>query len=76
MSRRDLDPEDRDKASLVLSQLHDCVCGETFEVDFTAPDGVFEAEDMLEPPITSVVCPACGRAQAVSYSGWSVNDES
>lgn len=77
MARRDIDPADRDKASLVVEQLHNCDdCDELFEVFFTAPDGVIEAEDLTEPPETSVKCPKCGLVQDVTYSGWSINDES
>lgn len=77
MARRDLDRDERDAAPLVLSQLWDCTkCYATQDVFFTAPDGVFEAEDMLEPPTTTVTCPKCGFTEDAEYTGWSVNDES
>jgi len=76
MARRDVDPADRDKASLVVEQLVDCPnCGVTQEVFFTAPDGVIEAEDLVEPPTTVVICVGCGIEFEQTYTGWSINDE-
>lgn len=76
MARRDLDPDQRDKAPLVFSQLVDCDgCGETQEVDFVAPPGVYDAEDLVGQMETLVVC-SCGAQWKQPYEGWSIHDES
>ena len=77
MSRHDLAPEDRDRQSLVFSNLVDCpstVCDEVMEVDFVA-EGVYDAEDIPGDLSTTVTCPACGHEFVTEYTGWTVRDE-
>ena len=76
MTRRDIDPSERDKAPLVLTQLVDCaICKETFEVEFVAPDGVFDAEDIMGDLSTLVTCDGCGSTWMQAYEGWNTHDE-
>jgi len=76
MARVDQDSEERDKQPLRLSQLVDCsLCDTTQEVEFVAPDGVYELDELVEPPETVHTCINCGFQCEVTYSGWTVNDE-
>lgn len=71
MARKDEAPEDRDQQPLLLSSLLDCEnCEMTFDEVFQAPDGVFEVEDLIDPPSKEVVCPSCGHDWVAEYGGW------
>lgn len=70
MARVDLDPEERDKHPLQLTNLLDCpACGTTFDHVFTAPEGVFDMEDLVDAPQETVTCP-CGHSWEAEYEGW------
>jgi ferredoxin-like protein FixX len=76
MARVDEDPEDRDQEPLRLSQLVDCaMCKTTQEVEFVAPEGVYEAEDLTEAPETTHTCVNCGYEAEVTYAGWTNTQE-
>jgi hypothetical protein len=70
MARPDLDPEERDTTPLQVTQIVTCpVCGEEWDHVFTAPDGVFEAEDLTDPIVAAVKC-SKGHVFEVEYTGW------
>lgn len=76
MVRQDVAPEDRDQQPLQLSAVLDCPdCGTTFEVIFMAPDGVFDAEDLVDAPTSEVECPSCGECWTAEYPGWCLHED-
>lgn len=71
MARVDIDPNERDKEPLQLESLLDCPeCDTTFDYVFTAPDGVFEREDLVDAPTATVECPSCGHQWEATWEGW------
>lgn len=71
MARVDIAPEDRDKEPLRLEGILDCPeCECAFDHVFTAADGVFEREDLIDAPTEEVECPACGHVWAATWEGW------
>lgn len=76
MARVDEAPEDRDQAPLRLSQLVDCPeCQTMQEVEFVAPEGVYELDELTEAPETTTRCVNCDVEWVVTYSGWTINEE-
>lgn len=71
MARIDEDPEQRDKAPLVLENVVECPrCEAEFDGLFTAPEGIFEKEDLIEAPVAVLECPSCGLEAKFTYEGW------
>lgn len=76
MARVDEAPEDRDKLSLRLSQIWECpACGTEQDVDFVAPEGVYDAEDLTDPPEAEHSCEYCSEFFVIEYSGWTVHQD-
>lgn len=76
MARVDEDPEERDQEPLRLSQIVECAMCETMqEVEFVAPEGVYDLEELTEAPETTHTCVSCGYEAEVTYSGWTVHEE-
>ena len=70
MGRHDLDPEDRDREPLQLAQILTCeTCLIDFDHVFTAPEGIFDSEDIVDPIREEVTCPN-GHAHTYTYEGW------
>ena len=70
MGRHDLDPDERDQEPFQVAQILTCVvCMTDFDHVFTAPDGIFEAEDIVDPIKEQVTCPN-GHVRTYMYSGW------
>jgi hypothetical protein len=51
------------------------MCKTTQEVEFVAPEGVYEAEDLTEAPETTHTCVNCGYEAEVTYAGWTNTQE-
>jgi hypothetical protein len=76
MGRKDLEPEDRDRDPLTLVSVVECpVCACEFELVFEAPEGVYEVEDLTDPPVSRGPCPACGDDGPWVYDGWTVHED-
>lgn len=78
MARIDVPKEDRDREPLQLSSLLDCPeCQTTFEHVFTAPEGIFEREDLIDPPTAQVKCPNphCGEEWFAEWEGWTSHED-
>lgn len=78
MARVDEEPEDRDQTRLRLPALLDCPtshCRTTFEWVFVAPEGVYDSQDLSEPPEDEVECPACHTTWVQEYEGWAFHTE-
>lgn len=70
MGRHDLDPEDRDQEPFSVGQIVACPeCRIEFDVVFVAPEGVFEAEDLVDAIEMTVTCPM-GHTFVATYEGW------
>lgn len=76
MARIDEEPDERDQAPLVLSELQDCPeCGTTQDVDYVCPEGIYELEDVVEAPSTTTTCVHCAHEWQSEYSGWTVHQD-
>jgi hypothetical protein len=76
LARVDEAPEDRDQTPLHLAQIVECpLCETEFEHLFTADDGVFELEDLVDQPEEEVQCPACEGLFIAIYEGWTIHGE-
>jgi len=71
MARVDEAREDRDKHPIQLPAMVDCPeCDTVFAVVFTAQEGVFDLEDLIDAPVMVVTCPGCEYAWTQDYEGW------
>jgi hypothetical protein len=76
MSRKDLEPEERDLVPLQVESIITCPrCSTEFEAVFQAPDGVFELEDLEDPIEQRFSCPNCGLEWVAIYDGWIVHGD-
>lgn len=66
---------DRDSHPLLLPATVDCPeCGVLTDIVFRAPDGVFELEDLTDPPVMEVKG-YCGHTYTVQYGGWVAHED-
>ena len=76
MARVDVDPEDRDRGSLLLAQLLTCpACEVVFDHVFTAPAGVIDEQDLVESVVESLRCPSCDCPFEARYDGWIAHED-
>lgn len=76
MARQDEDPALRDSAPIQIDNILECPqCSIEFDHTFTAPDGVFEREDLIEAPEEDVSCPACAHTWRATWEGWLAHDD-
>jgi hypothetical protein len=70
MSPRAFD-SDKHEGQLWFHEQVDCpVCDEVFLGEFVDQTRSLSVEDMVEPPIGSHKCPACGEEFISELSGW------
>lgn len=76
MARIDQRPEDRDRQPLQLDSIVTCPeCETDFDAVFTAAEGVYEREDLIDAPVQRVVCPKCGHAWDAEWEGWLAHED-
>lgn len=75
MAKADRGPEEQDRP-LVLSSFVECPrCELLQEVDFVAPEGVTETQDLVEALSMPVQCPGCSKRFQAIWEGWSAHED-
>lgn len=76
MARHDLDPAERDLVPLTVEQVVECPnCHVEFDVVFQCPEGVYEIEDLTDPPEQIIECPGCQVEFTALYEGWVIHED-
>lgn len=76
MARIDENPDDRDRRPLQVAGFATCPeCQADIEVVFTAPEGIFEVEDLSEAPKKVVHCTNCEHDFDAEWGGWVAHED-
>lgn len=76
MARVDEDREERDQEPLKLESILTCEeCDVDFDHVFTADEGIFEREDLVDAPVEEVTCPNCGLSWEAEWGGWLAHED-
>ena len=76
LARVDENPDDRDRRPLQVVGFATCPdCEADIEVVFTAPDGIYEVEDLVEAPKQRVSCGNCPAEFEAEWGGWVAHED-